>query len=1042
MKISEFSVKHSLLINLISLFILIAGFYTLFIYKIRREAFPEVSYDIVVVSAAYPGAPSQEIEKLVTLPIEKELKGVDGFEEMQSTSIENISNILIKINQDVKDKDKVIDDIQKAVDRVRNLPQGVEEDPTVTEITSGEIPIIQVALSGELSEEQLQKYAENLEDILEDIPGVSSISRKGYRDKEVWVEVNPDKMNDAYVSLEEIMQALKKRNMSIPGGKVRGEEEFNIRTTGEFYTKEEIENVVIRANESGNWLRIKDVADVRFSFEDEDVINKSYGMRAISLTVIKRATGDAIKIVEQVKKETENFFSQRAPKLKTAYINDISYYIKRRLGVLKNNGIIGIFLVFCVLMLFLNTRIAILTTLGLPIAFCATIALMGLFGLSVNLITMFGLIIVLGMLVDDGIIISENCSRYLEEGFSPRKAAILGTQEVVKPVTITIITTIAAFTPLMFMGGMLGKFIWGIPLVVIIALSASLFEALVILPSHFADFVHSGKKKFKSRKDSFWFKKLLKFYTNVVNKALERRYWVLSGLFILFLLTIALAKSMPFVLFGSEEGVEQFWIRAEAPVGTNIYTTNELISQVEAKVKELPSSQLEAYTTQVGSIGETWMFDPYGKSGGHTAQISVFLTPYTERKRNVSQIINDLKEKIKDIKGFDKLYFEKHKGGPPIGKAVAVKIRGEKFSILEKISNQVVEFLKNTEGVSEITSDYETAKSEIRVVVNQEEAARAYLSVGDIASSIRNVFRGGVATSIKPVKAEEEIDVLVRFPEVYRNQRQTFDKIFIPNKFGSLIPLNKIARLEDRLSLARIKHLDGKRVVTIRADVEAKLITSFEANKLIEEKFKSVPMEYPGYQISYGGEQQENIKSREGFVRAFGLAIFLIFLILAATFNSLIQPAVVMMAIPFGLIGVIWAFFFHGLTLSFFMMMGVIGLMGIVVNDSIVLVEFINNLRSRGVERRESIVHAGQLRLRPVLLTTITTALGLTPTAYGIWGGDPFLRPMALTIVWGIVCATALTLLVLPCIYAIIDDITFKFTGHATVKKIEQEEEN
>jgi len=1042
MTISEFSVKHSLLINLISLFILIAGFFTLFVYKIRREAFPEVSYDMVVVNTAYLGAPPQEVEKLVTIPIEKELKGVDGIEEMQSTSIENASNILIKISQDVKDKKKVVDDIQKAVDRVRNLPQGVDEDPVVTEITSGEIPVIQVALSGELSEGTLQEYADNLEDIFEDIPGVSSISKKGYRDTEVWVEVDPEKMSEAYVSLEEIMQSLDKQNISIPGGKVRGEEEFSIRTTGEFHTKEEIENVVIRANESGNWLRIKDVASVRFSFEDENVINKSYGMRSVDLTVIKRATGDAIKIVDDVKKQTEDFFSGSDPKLKVAYINDISYYIKRRLGVLKNNGIIGIFLVCTVLMLFLNSRVAILTTLGLPIAFSATLAIMGFFGLSVNLITMFGLITVLGMLVDDGIIIAENCSRYLEDGYSPREAAIIGTKEVAKPVTVTVITTIAAFAPLMFMGGMLGKFIWGIPLVVMIALSASLFEALVILPSHFADFIKTGKKKFKSRKDLPWFKKLISFYTRIVNKALNRRYWVLLGLIVLLLLTFGLAKTMPFVLFGSEEGVEQFWVRAEAPVGTNIYKTNELISKVEAKVKGLPREELDAYTTLVGSIGETWMFDPYGKSGSHTAQITVYLTPHTERKRSVSEIMDSLKKMVEDIEGFDKLYFEKEHAGPPVGKAVAVKIRGEKFTVLEEISGEIIEFLEGTDGVLDITSDYEVGRGEVRVVVNPDQAARVSLSVGEIATSIRNAFRGGVATSIKPVQAEEEIDVLVRFPEKHRDTKKAFDKILIPNKFGNLIPLSKVAHLEDKVSLARIQHSRGKRVITVRADVDVKKITSLKANKFIEDQFKDIPKKYPGYRIEYGGEQEENVKSAKGFISAFGLSAFLIFLILAANFNSLIQPLVVMMAIPFGLIGVVWAFFFHGFSLSFFMMMGIVGLSGIVVNDSIVLVEFINNLRRKGVQRRESIVSAGQLRLRPVLLTTITTALGLTPTAYGIWGGDPFLRPMALTIVWGIICATALTLIVLPCIYAIIDDFTLKVAGHVTVKKSNQQEKN
>jgi len=1033
MKISDFSVKHSLLVNLISVFILIAGFYTLYIFKIRREAFPEVSFDMVVISAVYPGAPPEELEKLVTVPIEKEVKGVDGIEEIQSASTENLSSILVKISQDVKDKDKVVDDIQQAVNRVVDLPDEVEE-PVVTEITSGEIPVVEVALSGDLPEVEIQEYAERLEDLLEDIPGVSSISRRGWRDREVWVEVDPAKMRDLHLSLEEVMSALRRRNVAIPAGKLEGEEEFSIRTTGEFHTKEEIDNVIIRANEAGNWLRIRDVAGVRFSFEDEDVINKSYGSRSISLTVIKRATGDAVEIVDLVKEKTKDFLTRANPGLKASFINDISFYIKRRLGVLKNNGIIGIILVCCVLLIFLDFRIALLTALGLPIAFAATLAVMGFTGLSVNLVTMFGLIVVLGMLVDDGIIVAENCSRHLENGLDSRRAAVLGTEEVTKPVTTTIITTIAAFFPLMFMSGMMGKFIWGIPLVIIIALSASLFEALVILPSHFADFVSLGNKT-KTRKDSPWFRRLLEFYTGMVNKALNRRYWVFGGVVVVLLLSGILAKFMPFVLFGSEEGIEQFYIRAEVPVGTNLYTTNKLISRIEEKIEQLPEDALDAYTTQVGSMGQTWMFDPYGKSGSHVAQITVYLTPFTERKKMVSEIIDDLRKEVKGMEGFEKIYFEKEHEGPSVGKPIAVNIQGENFPVMEEISEKVAGFLNKIDGVSDVTSDYEVGRGEIRVVIDKDEAARTYLSVGEIASSIRYAFKGGVATTIKPVKAEEEIDVVVRFPEEYRSRRQSFDEILVPNKLGNLIPLKKIASLEDKVSIARIRHLDGKRVITVRAEVDKKKITPLKASQLMQKEAKAILEQYPGYSIGYGGEQEENVRAARDFLKAFGLAFFLIFMILAANFNSLIQPLMVMIAIPFGLIGVIWAFFFHGLPLSFFTMIGVVGLAGVVVNDSIVLVEFINNLRRKGAGRRDSIIQGGRLRLRPVLLTTITTSLGLTPTAYGIGGGDPFLRPMALTIVWGIVCATALTLVVLPCIYAIVDDVALKVAGHATVRK-------
>ncbi len=1035
MKIADFSVKHSLLINLISVFILIAGFLTLFVFKIRREAFPQVSYDIVIVSTVYPGAAPEEVEKLVTIPIEKELKGVDGIERMQSSSLENSSSISIELSQDVKNKRKVINDIQKAVDRVRNLPSGVEDDPVVTEVTSGEIPVVQVALSADMPERALQEEAENLEDILEDIEGVSKISRIGFRDQEVWVEVDPDKLADSYLSLEEVIDALAKKNRSIPGGKLRGNEEFSIRVSGEFYTKEEIENVVIRANEIGNWLRIKDVAEVKFAFEDENVINKSFGVRSISLTVIKRSTGDAISIVKEVKEKTEEFLKRtKDKKLKASYINDISFYIQRRLGTLKNNGLIGIILVCAILMVFLQSRIALLTALGLPIAFGATLAIMNFFGLSINLVTMFGLIVVLGMLVDDGIIVSENCSRYLEDGHSPRQAAVLGAQEVVKPVTTTIITTIAAFSPLLFMSGMMGKFIWGIPLVVIIALCASLFEALVILPSHFADFIRKGKK-FKSRKELPWFKNLVNFYTKLVNKALDKRYWVFGGLVLVFMATVILTLGMDKILFGSEEGIEEFTIRAESKIGTNIYATNKLIEAIEKKVAKLPKSQVEAYTTQVGTIGETWHFDPYGKSGGHVAQVTVHLTPYQQRKKKVSQIIDDLRPQVENLAGFERVYFEKPQAGPPVGAAVSVQVRGESFEVLNQIGRKISSFLENLNGVSDVSSDYEVGRGEVRVVVDEDKAAQSFLSVAEIASTIRSAFRGGVATSIKPVKAEEEIDVLVRFPEEYRTKREAFDKILIPNRFGNLVPLNKVARLEDKLSVVRIQHLDGKRVISIRADVDNKEINSHQANKLLANEFTDVAAEYPGYSMVFSGEQRESRRSMKDFANAFILSLFLIFLILAANFNSLVQPMIVMTAIPFGFIGVIWAFFFHQLPIGFFMFMGAIGLTGIVVNDSIVLVEFVNNLRRKGVDRRHSLVEAGQLRLRPVILTTITTALGLTPTAYGIWGGDPFLKPMALTIVWGIICATALTLVVLPCIYAIIDDITLKLSGHTTVKQ-------
>ncbi len=1035
MKISEFSVRHSLLVNLISIFIIIAGLVTIYVYHIRREAFPEVSFDMVIVQTVYPGAAPQEVEKLVTVPMEKELKGVDGIETMVSSSIDNVSSIQLDISQDVKDKDKVVDDIEQAINRVTGLPDDAEE-PIVTEITSGVIPIVKIVLSGQMSEEKLQGIAERLEDEIEDVPGVSSISRTGWRDREVWIEIDPAKLKEVHVSLREVMNALGKRNVSIPAGKIRGAEEITIRTTGEFFTLDEIENVIIRANDLGNALKIKDVAKVKFTFEDEDIINKSSGSRSIALTVIKRSSGDAVTIVDEAVRRTEEFISREDENLRVSYIDDLSYYIKRRLGVLKNNGIVGFILVICVLMFFLNHRTALLTALGIPIAFAATVTIMACLGISINLISMFGLIIVLGMVVDDGIIVAENCSRYVEKGYSPRDAAIKGTNEVLKPVITAVLTTIATFFPLFFFPGMMGKFLKNIPAVVIIALVASLLEALIILPSHFTDFIKVPKKgKLDSKKESHWFRHLLKFYTRVLKKALNKRYWVIGGVFMALIATFVLAFLMNFVLFGSEEGIEQFYIRAEAPVGTPLSKTNELIEQVEKMIAEMPEAQLASYTTQVGMMGQSWMFDEYGKSGSHVAQVTVYLTPYTERSKSVSEIIEALRPQMARVEGFNNLYFEKEQEGPPVGMAIAVEIRGESFEILNEIAESIMKYLGTIKGVSDVQNTHEVGRKEIQVVVDEKAAASSYVTIEDIAASVRFAFKGGVATSIKPTKAEEEIDVVVRFPEELRTDKNLFDKIMIPNQYGHLIPLKKVAHLKEKKAVSSISHLDGKRVITVRANVDNKNITSVAANKMLAKEFTGVENKYPGYDVTYGGEQKENEDVAKYFILAFGLALFLIFMILAATFNSMIQPFIVMMAIPFGLIGVIWAFFFHGLPLGFFMMVGFIGLTGIVVNDSIVLVEFINRLRRQGVERGKSIIEGGQLRLRPVILTTVTTVFGLIPVAYGIGGGDPFLKPLALTIVWGIMCATALTLIVLPCIYAIIDDFWEKIAGHATVKK-------
>ncbi len=1038
MSLPRFSVNQSLFVNLVSALIIIAGL--IVVFGMNREIFPNVDFETVSVTTAYPGATPLDIEKLITTPIEKELKEVDDIKEIKSSSTSGVSFIVVKLDPDARDKKKVVNDIQTAVDRTKDLPKDIYEDPVVTEISTKQYPIIEVSLSGNMSEKKLQHYVDGLEDLLEDIKGVAKIKKSGYRDREIQVHVDPSKMQEQYVSFDEIEQALAARNISVPAGEINTlTTEYSIRTTGEFSTAEEVKDIIVRANDSGNWLRVKNVAEVADSFKEEDTINKTLGTRSINLIVMKKESGDAITIVKEIKKFSSRFLKNCPDQLKISYVNDYSFFARRRLNVLKNNGWASFILVVLSLLLFLQRRVALMTMLGIPIAFLTTFMVMGAMGITINLISMFGLIIVLGMLVDDGIIVAENVYRYMEEGVKPREAAVKGSEEVMGAVTTAVLTTIAAFCPLLFMTGIIGKFIRNIPTVLIVALLASLGEALIILPSHLADFVKikydAMGKPVNMSKDMIWFKKLVRFYTKVVTSAIKRKYKVLAGFTIVLVACAFLAfGAIKFILFPSA-GINYFFIRGEAPIGTPLEKTNELMLPVEEIVSQLPSEELDTFVTSVGSIQED-RHDPFAGQASHLAQVSVYLTPEQDRKRNVDEIIEALRQKTKDITGFTELRFDKPQSGPPVGKAVEARIRGEHFETLDKIAFEYMDYLKTVGGTMDVTWDHKPGKEEIRIKVDNDKTTLAGLTVAQIAKTVRAVFEGSIATKIKPVKAEEETDVTVMFPREFSKDEGVFDSILVRNKYGNLIPLKNVARVEKVPGTTTIHHLDGKRVVTASANVDTDKITSLKANAILEKRFKDIPDRYIGYSVKYGGEQEETLDSLKGLLKAFFYAFLIIYLILASSFKSIVQPFIIMLAIPFGLIGVIIAFFVHGIPLSFMAILGIVGLNGIVVNDSIVLVDFINKLRREGMNRRESIIKAGQMRLRPVLLTTITTVGGLSTVAYGIGGKDPFLVPMALSICWGIAFATALTLIVIPCIYSIVDDLSLRVAKHSSMIRI------
>ncbi|TGK04202.1 efflux RND transporter permease subunit [Leptospira langatensis] len=1061
--ILEYFLSKTIFVNLLTFLIIFFG--GLAAVRMNREAFPNINFDIVSVSTLYLGASPQEVEKLVTNPLEKAIKEVDGIKEYRSASIEGRSGIVITLDPDTKNTQKVVDDIKSAIDRVEDLPEEAE-DPIVTEITTARTPVIEVSVTlkkddGSVeAEKRLRQQAKIVEQALLDISGVAKVARRGWRETEMQVDILPGSLNGLYLTGQDVINALKNRNVNVPGGNIVGlEKEVILRTIGEFDTPDEISKVHVRGNEIGNAIRIHDIARVTEGLREADYVENVNGKKTIALTVLKRQSSDAIKVVDEVK-ETVRKFGESNPEFEYAFVNDLSKYIRRRLNVLISNATFGMILVTASLFFFLGWRVALMTALGIPVSFGATFILMNQFGLTLNLISMFGLVLVVGILVDDAIIICENVYRYIEEGLPPYEATLKGTLEVVSPVTATVTTTIAAFAPMLFMSGIFGKFVFSIPLVVIIALCASLSEAFFILPNHLYDINKRNVKTGEIKGESGWFARFRNTkYIPVLKYALKHPWLMSWGVFGLLIASFVILAGYPrFKLFPGS--VDQFYVKISAKTGSSLPETYRYLKVLEQEISQIPKEDLENYATRVGII-QANPNDPFTKRGKHFGMVMAYLTAEenrkkchktddiikrlrkrtlwllneTSRKQEEEKILKEAEGQKDECAGHDpvvipeefaslrgkllSLEYEKISGGPPVGKPVAIEIRGDSYDTLLKIAAEYKEILGKVDGVADIADDFNEGKDEVRIRVSESLASTAGVSVFRVAQAINTAFQGTVATKIK--RTDEEVEVKVRFPESYRTSVENLNHVFVSNIAGKMIPVSRLVTMQKNPGVSNINHLDSKRLVTVSANLTGKStnprLANAQAKKLADER--KILDKYPGYTVRFGGENKDTDESFASLGIAFGAAFIIIYIILASLFGSLLQPVVVVSAIPFSFIGVILAFVSHGEYFGFLAFLGIVGLAGVVVNDSIVLVDFANTLRRENPNKDilDVLLETGNLRLRAVILTTVTTVLGLLPTAYGIGGFDPFLVPMALAFGWGLAFASLITLIMVPVFY-------------------------
>ncbi|HCO60751.1 MAG TPA: AcrB/AcrD/AcrF family protein [Porticoccaceae bacterium] len=1011
--IIRFFAERHLFSYLFSLSVILLGVGSLL--SIPRDNLPNVDLRELFITTIYPGASPQDVEVNVTSKIEDELKEIDGIDKMTSLSMENLSRIHIKLDQNYDDPEAIKRDIRNAVNRVNDLPEEVDEDPQIHEIKTSGIPIIEVGLTGDIPYRELREHARRLEKKLLEVPGVAQVNKYGWRDREVKIEVSAEKMADLQLPVQQVAQAIAQRNIRASAGSLESYTDAkNIVALAEFEEPGLIGDVIVRTGFDGPNVRVRDVAQISDDFEKPDILSRMNGHSAISFLVDKKESADIIRTVKAVRILVDEQQAELGEHITFVLTGDTSRLVKNRIEVVQSNGLMGLVLVGLVLVVFLNKRSAFWVAMGLPVALFGALFLLPVFDVTLDSITLAAMAIVIGIIVDDAIVISENISRHLAMGKSPVEAAVDGASEVFMPVLTTIITTILAFSPLFFMEGMLGRFIYVIPLVVVLALMVSFFESTLALPSHLTHLArgNGGVKTIKTG----WFERVLKpLFETLIYRVLCLRY-LMIGLFVALLggsLWYA-ANKMHFELFPAKMG-DEFHIQMELPHGSSLRATADKVTEVERLLETLPQDELDSFVTRIG------INHPFG--GGlndNFALITVYLTPFAQRERNIEQIVADLRVQVQALPGYRSVVFQMETGGPPVGRPVTVSIVGNDDARRAELTARVVAFLGEIDGVTDIDRDDKGGKEQIVVELDYDRLARLGLTVADIARTLRLAYDGETVTRVRYV--DEEVAFRVMLDSSARSSDTALAALLVPNRQGRLVRLDRVAQFQEEPGPADVRHFDRERATTVTGDIVKGVTTPIQVAEQIQTHFN--PLDWPDLQLVIGGEAEESQDSMKSLVIAFVTAIVGIFFVLILLFNSLIQPLFVLMAVPFGLVGVIAAFLFHGEPLGFVAMTGVIGLVGVLVNDSLILVDFVNKMREQnnGQSMRQIIAAGTAVRLRPIVITSITTGAGLLPMAYGLGGTDPFMAPMALAMGWGIFLATPITLVLMPCLLLIQDD--------------------
>ncbi len=1001
--------------------VVIFGIYSFF--HIQQDVMPNADLNLMFIEIVYPGASPSDVEVNAVVPIEREIAKISGIEEYTSLSIENGGSIFITIDSDADNKQSVKDEIYRNITlgNIPDLPREIEEIRIVDRNPKLRAVYSIAVFPKDTTEEsgtELYAYVDRLEDKLLKVDGVSDVRLTGYRDREIHINVNPNKAKRLQVSLNEIVQSIQSRNVRSTGGTIKSLfEERSVVTIGQFDDPLDVGDVIVRSTFAGTRVRIKDIAQIEDGFEDENVQVRVNKEKAVVLEIIKNANADITTTVNNVKELLRSDEDITSKKYEIRTVADGSLSIKALLGVVESNAIIGFILVIVVLLIFLDFRTSFWTAFGLPVSMLIVMGFMYLTGYTLNILSLCAMIMVLGMLVDDGIVIAENVYAKKRSGMAPVEATTRGTLEVIPPVVVSHITTIVAFLPTLMITGRLGNFIAVFPIVVTVMLIASFFEAVFILPNHLAHVKISLKRK------KHWFEPVARFYERILKRVLRWRYLVVIIFLGILVGAIFISKGTieDFVLF-YDDSAEKININIDAPKGTSLEAMAALTGAVEERVQEIIPREL--LISSMATIGKHYKRQITAERYENWATVGITLIPKSERTATAKDIIGALRKEInvKKMPQFTKIGMSAEKMGPPTGDPFNVKVIGAKEEDVDSVRAGIEAFLATIQGVKDIGNDNIEGKKELVLKFNYERLAQLGLTVEDVARTVQTAYYGTRATSIET--ADKKLYFRVKVDDTFQKDEHFLLQLRVLNKHGRLIRLGDVARVVSRESNANINHYDGAKAVTVTADVNEEVITPSQVTRMVMEEFRDVSRLFPGVYLEVGGEAKETMMSIVDLAIAFAVAALLIYFVLIFLFKSLSQPFVILLTIPFGVVGALVAFTAHGIPLTFLGIIGIIGLAGVVVNDSVVMIHFINriftgNLEMNRTETINVIAAGARKRLRPIILTTVTTVAAVMPTVYGIGGTSQMIVPVVMAMAYGLLFATLLTLIFTPSLYLI-----------------------